>query len=268
MKVDSAHLAQARTVADAILYEGYLLYPYRQSAQKNQARFQFGVLMPPAYGVVDDCEPSASQTECLLECPDTAQVRVLARFLQLRHRIVQAAAPDAGEPRAVASLTVGATEYTTWDEATECEQWAAAPVAELLSQERNVEFHIGAGEASDDLIDLDGQLAGRLVRRWNGISGVIRLTAQRVAGPYGALRLRARVENDTIPQTPMRSRDDGLQHAMIGTHALIWVPGGKFLSMTEPPEWATAEVAACVNVGTWPVLAGPRTARICCCRHR
>jgi len=33
-------LADARRVADAILYEGYLLYPYRGSARKNQFRFQ------------------------------------------------------------------------------------------------------------------------------------------------------------------------------------------------------------------------------------
>lgn len=259
MKIDSAHLAQARKVADAILYEGYLLYPYRQTAQKNQARFQFGVLMAPAYGAVDDCELSASQTECLLECPDAAQVRVLVRFLQMRHRIVQAVTPPGtGELREVATLAVDAAEYTTWDEATEREQWAAVTVADLLSQDRNVEFHIGAGEAGEDLIGSTGQRAGRLVYRWNGISGVIRLSAQRVAGPFGALRLRVRVENDTIPETPLRNRHDGLQHAMIGAHALIWVPGGKFLSMTEPPEWAAAEVAACVNIGTWPVLAGPR----------
>ena len=259
MKIDSAHLAQARKVADAILYEGYLLYPYRQTAQKNQARFQFGVLMPAAYGAVDDCELSASQTECLLECPDAAQVRVLVRFLQMRHRIVQAVTPPGtGELHEVATLAVDTAEYTTWDEATEREQWAAVTVADLLSQDRNVEFHIGAGEASEDLIGSTGQQAGRLVYQWNGISGVIRLSAQRVAGPFGALRLRVRVENDTIPETPLRNRHDGLQHAMIGAHALIWVPGGKFLSMTEPPEWAAAEVAACVNVGTWPVLAGPR----------
>ena len=259
MKIDLAHLAQARQVADAILYEGYLLYPYRQTAQKNQARFQFGVLMPPAYDAVDDCEPSASQTECLLECPDAAQVRVLVRFLQMRHRIVQAVTPPGtGELHEVATLAVDTAEYTTWDEATEREQWAAVTVARLLSQDRNVEFHIGAGEASEDLIGSSGQQAGRLVYRWNGISGVIRLSAQRVAGPFGALRLRVRVENDTIPETPLRNRHDGLQHAMIGAHALIWVPGAKFLSMTEPPEWAAAEVAACVNVGTWPVLAGPR----------
>ena len=76
MTLSSPHAAQALTVADAILYEGYLLYPYRQSSRKNQARFQFGVLMPPAYAVVDDCEPSAAQTECLAEARDDAYARL------------------------------------------------------------------------------------------------------------------------------------------------------------------------------------------------
>ena len=31
--------------------------------------------------------------------------------------------------------------------------------------------------------------------------------------------------------------------------------------MTDPPEWAAAEVAACENIGTWPVLAGPAECR-------
>ena len=44
---------------------------------------------------------------------------------------------------------------------------------------------------------------------------------------------------------------------MIAAHSLTGVPGGAFLSMTDPPEWAAAEVAACDNAGTWPVLAGP-----------
>ena len=92
MRLDPGHLEHARRVADAILYEGYLLYPYRGSAQKNQARFQFGVLVPPAYRAVDECELSASQTECLVECPDEAEVLVLIRFLQLQQRIVQARA--------------------------------------------------------------------------------------------------------------------------------------------------------------------------------
>ena len=86
---------------------------------------------------------------------------------------------------------------------------------------------------------------------------MIRLHAERVAGPYQALRLRVRVENTTVPPTELRTRDDGLRLALIAVHSLIAVPGGTFLSMTDPPEWAAADVGACQNVGTWPVLAGP-----------
>ena len=41
------NLELARAVADAVLYEGYLLYPYRASSAKNRSRWQFGVLGPP-----------------------------------------------------------------------------------------------------------------------------------------------------------------------------------------------------------------------------
>ena len=100
MSLPAEHLAYARGVADAILYEGYLLYPYRQSSRKNQARFQFGVLMPPAYAAVDDNEPSASQTECLAECGDDARVDIVARFLHVRERLVQAPGPPPPPPPA------------------------------------------------------------------------------------------------------------------------------------------------------------------------
>ena len=102
MSLSAAHVAQARQVADAILYEGYLLYPYRQSARKNQARFQFGVLMPPAYAAVDDQELSASQTELLAECADDAQVEILLRFLRVQQRLVQRPAGAAVAGRGLA----------------------------------------------------------------------------------------------------------------------------------------------------------------------
>ena len=261
MRLDSAHLQHARQVADAILYEGYLLYPYRGSAQKNQVRFQFGVLMPPAYCEADPSENSAFQTECLAECADDAQVLVTVRFLHLQHRIVQEVPRRGGEPRDVTSLEVDGTEYTSWEEAAERQQQATASVGALLGKDRSLEFHIGSGDAAEDLIDADGRRAGRLIRRWAALDGRIQLSAARVAGPYGALRLRLRVENRAVPEVPPRSRDEALGHAMIAAHALIAVPGGAFLSQTDPPEWAAAETAACVNIGTWPVLAGPADCR-------
>ena len=257
MRLNADHLDHARRVADAILYEGYLLYPYHKAAQKNQIRFQWGVLMPRGYGEVDPNEASSCQTECLLECPDDAEVRVLIRFLHLQRRLVQGVSPENGELHDVGTLYVDGAEYTAWDEAAEREQRLTVVVSSLLSADKNVEFHIGAGEAAEDLTDSRGRLAGRLVRQWGGLDGTARLHAERVAGPYQALRLRVQLENTTAPPLELRNRDDGLRAAMIAAHSLIGVPGATFLSMTDPPEWAAAEVAACQNAGTWPVLAGP-----------
>ncbi len=250
---DPAALAHARQVADAILYEGYLLYPYRASAQKNQERFQFGVLMPPRYAQVDPEEPAASQTECILEAKATAELTATVRFLQVQRRTVLAA-PGFG---AVGSLRVGGTEHTPWDEAAEREQQVTAPLSELLSGEVEFPFTVPGGVDSEDLAGPDGQLAGRLLRRRETLSGVIRLTADRLPGPYGALRFRLVLANRTEPAGPLTRRADGLPFAMVAAHSLISVPGGRFLSMTDPPEWAAAAVSSCVNTGTWPVLGGP-----------
>ena len=250
----------ARRVADAILYEGYLLYPYRGSAQKNQERFQFGVLMPPAYRVVDECEPSATQTECVLECAADAEITAVVRFLQLQRRTVQAFTPGTGFSE-VGSLQVDGSEVTSWDEAAEREQRATAPLTALLDAEIEIPFQAAGDESAEDLTDSSGRVAGRLVRRRAALSGIIRLDAERLPGPYGALRLRVRVENHTEPAGPLRRRADGLRFALVATHSLIAVPGGKFLSMTDPPEWAAGMVGECVNTGTWPVLAGPEGCR-------
>jgi len=253
---DPAHLAHARQVATAVLYEGYLLYPYRQSAQKNRSRFQFGVLMPPAYRAVDDCEPSASQTECLVECADDARVEILVRFLHFQRRTVQRVGPD-GELSEVDRLWVDGVEYTSWDEAVEREQTLKPCVADLIGADAELLFRVGAGEELEGLHGPGEDRAGRLIRRWEQLDGAIMVRAERVAGPYQALRLRVRVENRSVPRAPLRRREDGLRYSLIAAHALIAVPGGAFLSLTDPPEWAAAEVAACRNIGTWPVLAGP-----------
>ena len=42
-------LDRVEKIASALLYEGYLLYPYRPSAVKNRQRFNFGVLYPREY---------------------------------------------------------------------------------------------------------------------------------------------------------------------------------------------------------------------------
>ena len=53
-------------IANAVLYEGYLLYPYRSSAVKNRQRLNFGVVYPRAYSETQGgVEPFEMETQCL-----------------------------------------------------------------------------------------------------------------------------------------------------------------------------------------------------------
>lgn len=71
-------------IARAVLYEGYLLYPYRQSALKNQQRWNFGVLYPPAWAASQTgSDRSYFQMECLAICTEQAILEVSVRFLQV-----------------------------------------------------------------------------------------------------------------------------------------------------------------------------------------
>ena len=86
-------LAEVRRVADAVLYEGYILYPYRASAQKNRSRWQFGVLMPPGLTAADPSETSSMQAECVFEHRGQPTVEVTVRFLQVQRRRTGGAGP-------------------------------------------------------------------------------------------------------------------------------------------------------------------------------
>src|SRR5262249_28503846 len=146
-------------------------------------------------------------------------------------------------------------------EAVEREQHFRGCIADLLDKHTELLFDIGESVVTEDLCDLAGERAGRLVRRCEALAGAIVVRAERTARPYGAIRLRVRAENRTEPRAPLRGRDDGLKYSLIAAHLLIGAAGGSFLSLTDPPEWAADEAGACVNVGTWPVLAGPAECR-------
>ena len=76
-------------IVNAVLYEGYILYPYRPSSVKNRQRFNFGVFAPRDY-----CEKHASgetyflQSECLVRGSPGAELIVNLRFLHVAARIV------------------------------------------------------------------------------------------------------------------------------------------------------------------------------------
>ena len=66
---------QVEKIAAAVLYEGYILYPYRPSSVKNQQRFNFGALYPESYSLSGGgTDAWTMQTECLIvgtECQES-----------------------------------------------------------------------------------------------------------------------------------------------------------------------------------------------------
>ena len=77
-----------RSIANAVLYEGYLLWPYRRSAQKNQHRFTIGGLFPEAYAR-RNAERSGAWFECDVEGPAPVlnlEVRALHPLLRAQSR--------------------------------------------------------------------------------------------------------------------------------------------------------------------------------------
>ncbi|MFH9225410.1 hypothetical protein [Streptomyces lydicus] len=248
--------AAARHVADAVLFEGYVLYPYRASAAKNRLRWQFGVLVPPHWGAAS-AEHSLQRTECLMEPRPGARLSAEVRFLHAQRRTVQRLGAD-GAFHPVDRLELPDRVLVPWDEGTEERITLDAEVAELTTEGLTVPFTRPAGEETEPVLDADGRTVGRLVRTRARIDGRVRLTARQLDGPYGTLRLTATVENtsDWTPGAAGTDRDAALPYSLVGAHLFLGLSAGAFLSMTDPPEWAGAAVAACRNEHTWPVLAG------------
>ena len=240
-------------IADAVLYEGYILYPYRPSV-KNRQRWTFGGLYPEAWCQAQGGESSASQTECLVRGGTTTVVEVVARFLHLTARQVNEGERPPFRP--VDVLRVGDRLFQTWQEAEEREVTVGeGTLGELAARPLNWPFAFPGGRRSELLRGPGGEVVGALVREQQPVTGAILMVAAEVEP--GLFRLTVRVENRApLGNAERRSRDDALLSALVSAHTILGVRGGEFISLMDPPQGLRKAAAACRNVGTWPVLVG------------
>jgi hypothetical protein len=233
---------RARAVADAVLYEGYLLYPYRATSGKNQSRWQFGVLGPPGAEESGIGENASLCTQVLVRPLGAPSVSGVVRFLQLQHRGVER---DLGGGRyeKVEELQAGPDRWLSWDEAIECEIAVdAAPVSALPLA---VDIAVPAGT---DIETVDG---GRLVRGRRDLRGRLSIAAE---PDDGLLRLTLEVRNTS---SPAADKNEAIATSLIGTHLLLEVSGGEFVSLLEPPGAAVGAAGRCRQHRCFPVVAGP-----------
>jgi hypothetical protein len=256
------NLALVRKIADAVLYEGYILYPYRASAIKNQQRFNFGVVMPQQYSQRQQgSEACTMHLECLVE-GDAPRIDVHLRFLQVISREVYDASRHASsgpEDRLVQALEVDGNVYHTWQEAIERQVSVENLLVTSLAEEPYlVEFEFQPLESVESLHAQDGMLAGRIVRRQQLLQGRVEVTARHHRRSLHSVQVQ--IQN-LSPLPSVSHRDEALPYSLASTHSILVVRQGRFISLIDPPESCADLAARCSNVGAWPVLAGSEDER-------
>jgi hypothetical protein len=246
----------AAKVADAVLYEGYVLYPYRASAAKNQIRWQFGVLAPKQYCASGGPEKHLMRTECLLEAGGNTWMDVRIRCLQVQTRTVEMANGDRFTP--VDALDVEGQSWSTWDEAFEQEiNLTDLNLDDLIREGRQHKIDLPAAHAVELVRTSSGEVAGRLVRDRSPVTGWIRVEGSWCPGPYPLAKVTVTVDNETPWSDPGADRGEVVRHSLVAVHTLLAIDDGHFVSLFDPPEFARGFVAECRNEGAFPVLIGP-----------
>ena len=234
---------RARAVADAVLYEGYLLYPYRANSRKNQTRWQFGVLGPAGAAAAGIGEDDSLSAQVLVAPRGNPSVSVVVRFLQLQHRGVERDVGD-GRFEPVEELASGSQSWLRWDEAVEREiSFGPLDIESKLPQKLPIEVSAGT-----DIETVDG---GRLVRTRRALHAQLEIATE---NDDGLVRLTMTVHNTAAP---VDDKDEAIAVSLIGTHLVAEVTDGDFVSLLEPPASADSAVARCRQHRCFPVLAGP-----------
>jgi hypothetical protein len=213
-------------VVHAVLYEGYILYPYRASSKKNQReRFTFGRVYPRTYSEAQNGrEPCSMQTECLVrnESHD-ASLEIAVRFLQ----------PLARE-----------TGDQMWLEAIEREVKLASVSLNTAVRHAH-EFNFPSARAVD----------GTTERRNEMICGRIELETQLI--DQAVSKITVRILNETqVPRDNIASQDEVIMRTFASTHAILHTTSGEFISLLDPDPQYEPAAKECQNIGCWPVLVG------------
>jgi hypothetical protein len=203
-------LDRLATLADAILYEGYLLYPYRSSALKNRLRWTFGCLLPERWAATLG-EPAWLQAECLFRGNSASRLAVRSRCLILEERSV-----------------------------------SEDSAARLMQIDTPI---VSPGELTEQPVT-----AGQTFRGAETIWAELSVSVSQVDAEI--YRLRARLDNVTMPLGPCPPRAEALLWGLLSCHLLLGVEDGAFISATAPLAEYRELIASCRNVGVWPVLAG------------
>lgn len=267
------NMQEVQPVVDAVLYEGYILYPYRSTAAKNRQRWTFGGIYPKVYfDATEGAEPWQMQTQCLLEGNLDTRLEVRVRFLHpLAREVGELHAPLPAWPEdmeglnaasfdAVPSLTLGDRQFHCWQEAVERDiALAECRLGDLLGAGLSVPFAFEGRRELEPLSD-DGLIRGVLLRNQMAVQGLVELSLEPVTEQ--AFRLTVCIENHTrMDPASVIDREQASLYSFASTHSILGIEGGAFVSLMDPPPVLKEAADSCENQGTYPVLVGQPGAR-------
>jgi hypothetical protein len=236
------NFAEVEKIAAAILYEGYILYPYRKTAIKNRQRWNFGTLYPRVYAEAQmPEEPFRFVAECLVEAssePMTLDVKI--QFLQLLHQPSEASAGIADRTHELSDPSLG------WEEAIErTAECKGIRLDELASRPMTARLQLETSTAPSD----------QRIPATPEIDVVLTLAVEVFSTEVRKIRL------ELVNATPLSSgmnakREEALPFSFVSAHALLGLDGGEFVSLFDPGEGYAKAAEGCKNVGVFPVLAG------------
>jgi len=252
---------RVKEIAEAVLYEGYMLYPYRPSSVKNRQRFNFGVLCPPAYCEMHPgSESSFMHTECLFKTTPSGRLTVEARFLQIVQRSMSRYGSDHAD---AGGDSAGELEYIHRLNELACQPWQEATERSIvhdglcpaeLRARRVIHFTIPGESCREEFIE--GRCPGLILRESRSLAGWLELRTEQCRD--NVAKLSVRLENCSSFQAagPDPNRDDALSSSLVSAHLILGIENGEFLSLLDPPTKYADLARDCNNVGNWPVLAG------------
>ncbi|HEY5005266.1 MAG TPA: hypothetical protein VII61_19055 [Ktedonobacteraceae bacterium] len=252
-------IEQVKEIANAVLYEGYLLYPYRHSAIKNRQRWTIGVVYPREYSEANgSIEPWTMQTECLVagQGKEDVVLTIHIRFLHLLLHTTTHSAPSPvqSNPSYDGEWSLaGSMAYEPFEEGIEREvSIVDCSLRDLIVSPRTIEIAFPGQRLVEDAADA---ASATIVREQLPVSGVIVVSAE-TAGK-DLCKLRVQIENRT-PETSALSirHNEVLLQSFVSTHTILQVRQGTFISLLEPPDALQVSVQSCQNLHTWPVLVG------------
>ena len=225
-------------VADSVLFEGYMLYPYRPSAIKNRKRFNFGTLWPREYAEAQKPEEAWSfHSEMLIEAGASCSLNFRLRFLQLLSS--DPADPHAWDYGIVRARTVSHVRLSEL----QSQQTIFLVFTDFAPEER----------APESIQIPEAPCCAKLELQAECLRSTL-------------FKLKITISNETPSSDTWRPSVPPQSQAFTSAHLLVNVEGGAFISLLESPPSLTEYATSCINRGIFPALvgnAGDRSTMLC-----